>query len=275
LSAALSDQKAFGGKLGRTLVELGYVAEDDLMSALAEQLGLDIVDLDEVQIDDAAVSALDVNACERYGVYPIKLDLQQSLMWIATAEPDHATLQEVAQITQLTLEPVLAPMSQIERALRRAYYGDRPGDAVKQRKGEPLLSIPQDSGLPREKAVEKLPSSAGPLLRDPDAPISEPQNVPPRPQFALPSDTGEHEVVEIEATPIEQDEEKAPSEPDLHAIEPEAGEPDPIEELQLIVLRIEKLVSAQGRAFRALVEILQEKGVVRRGELGARTTKKQ
>jgi hypothetical protein len=45
-----------------------------------------------------------------------------------------------------------------------------------------------------------------------------------------------------------------------------------VQELRTLVVRLEKTVEAQSRAFRALVDLLQDKGVVRRGELGHRTT---
>ena len=73
LIAALSDQRAFGGKLGRTLVDLGYASEDQLMRALSTQLGLDVVDLDGIEVSDDALSALPVDACERYGVFPVRV----------------------------------------------------------------------------------------------------------------------------------------------------------------------------------------------------------
>jgi hypothetical protein len=49
---------------------------------------------------------------------------------------------------------------------------------------------------------------------------------------------------------------------------------DGIQELKKLIIRLERTVNAQARAFRALVDLLQDKGVVRRGELGARTSKK-
>src|SRR5436309_1889142 len=56
-------------------------------------------------------------------------------------------------------------------------------------------------------------------------------------------------------------------------LEPDSARTDAIAELRTLLVRLEKQLSAQGRAFRALVEILQEKGIVRRGELGTQTTK--
>ena len=121
LIAALSDQRAFGGKLGRTLVDLGYVNEDQLVRALAEQLGLDTVDLDAIKVSDEALSCLSVDACERYGVFPLRVDNEERVLWVATAEPDRQTLQEVASISQYTIEPVLSSMSSIDRAVRSHY----------------------------------------------------------------------------------------------------------------------------------------------------------
>src|SRR5919109_4786718 len=145
LIAALSDQRAFGGKLGRTLVDLGYVTEEQLVQALAAQLGLDSIDLAGADVAPEALSTLPVDACERYGVFPVRVDPKQRILWISTAEPDRDTLLEVAQIAQHTLEPILCTMSGIDRAVRRYYYGDKAG-APGPRLGEPLRSIPGDGG---------------------------------------------------------------------------------------------------------------------------------
>ena len=216
LLAALSDQRAFGGKLGRTLVDLGYVTEDQLVRALSEQLALDTVDLDTADVHEQALRCLPVDVCERYGVFPVRVDGRQRILWVATAEPDRETLQEVAQIAQHTLEPMLASMSSIDRAVRRHYFGEAAGARATIRLGEPLSAIPGDA---------PPPASA------PDA-------------YAMGS------------------------------IAPAGGAQDAVQELRTLIIRLEKTVEAQSRAFRALIDLLQDKGVVRRGELGQRTRKR-
>jgi type IV pilus assembly protein PilB len=211
LIAALSDQRAFGGKLGRTLVDLGYVSEEQLVQALATQLGLETIDLAQAEIAPDALSALPVDACERYGVFPVRVDPERRILWLATAEPDQGTLQEVARIAQHTLEPILCTMSSIDRAVRQYYFGDQ---AQAGRLGEPLRSIP---GITQRNGDGEL--AAG-------------------------------------------------------AVAPAAAQGDAIAELRILLVRLEKQINSQGRAFRALVEILQDKGLVRRGELGTQTTKK-
>jgi len=47
-----------------------------------------------------------------------------------------------------------------------------------------------------------------------------------------------------------------------------------VEELKTLIVRLERTVNAQSRAFRALIDLLQDKGVVRRGELGQRASRK-
>lgn len=232
LIAALSDQRAFGGKLGRTLVDLGYVSEDQLVRALSEQLGLDTVDLDGAEVTAEALSALPVDACERYGVFPVRVDKKQRVLWIATAEPDRQTLQEVAQLAQFTLEPMLSSMSAIDRAVRHYYFGEKAGP--RHRLGEPLRTIPSDIPL------------AAPAPRSVANPSAE-EDVP-------------EAMVEPEHA--------------IGTIAPGGGTQDVIAELKKLIIRLEKTVNGQSRAFRALVDLLQDKGVVRRGELGQRTSKK-
>jgi type IV pilus assembly protein PilB len=243
LAGALSDQRAFGGKLGRTLVDLGYVSEDELVKALAEQLDLDTVDLDTVEIEVEALSCLPVDACERYGVFPIRVDAVSRVLWVATAEPDRQTLQEVAGVARQTLSPMLASMSSIDRAIRRYYFGEKVGP--KHRLGEPLLSIPGDTPLV--------------AMRRP-APVLAPATV------AIPPPMLEDEVPEAV---VEPDPQRA-----IGSVPPPGENQDAMQELKTILIRLEKNVNAQARAFRALVDLLQDKGIVRRGELGARTSKK-
>src|SRR2546428_7302139 len=111
LLAELSDQRAFGGKLGRTLVDLGYVTEEQLVHALATQLGLDTIDLTQAQIAPDALSTLPVDACERYGVFPVRVDPQRRVLWLAPAGPDQGTPPGGGQIAPHTPGPVLWPES--------------------------------------------------------------------------------------------------------------------------------------------------------------------
>ena len=55
---ALTFQKSKGGALGRILIDLGYIKETDLNTALAAQRGYEFVSLDGVKIDAAAIAEM-------------------------------------------------------------------------------------------------------------------------------------------------------------------------------------------------------------------------
>ena len=220
LIAALADQRAFGGKLGRTLVDLGYVTEEQLVQALATQLGLTTVDLQEVEPSPQALACLPVDACERYGVFPIRVDSAQRLLWVATAEPEREPLGEVARIARHTLEPVLCTMSSIDRAIKRFYRSEGAGP-------QSPLAEPSRDTVPVEGPWEEAEAD----LVDSSELASG--------SVAMPEGTGSES-----------------------------------EDVRTILLRLEKTVVAQGKSFRALVELLQEKGLLRRGELGTRASRK-
>src|SRR3989442_11534387 len=122
LIAALSDQRAFGGKLGRTLVDLGYVTEEQLVHALATQLGLDTIDLTQAEIAPDALSTLPFDACERYGVFPVRVDPERRVPLPPTGEPGHGTPPEGAQNAPHTPQPPPFPISSIPHTGRRPHF---------------------------------------------------------------------------------------------------------------------------------------------------------
>jgi MSHA biogenesis protein MshE len=66
LKSALTEQKESGRKLGRILVERGYIEEDRFLGFLSEQFGIPFVDLREVHFDPELVSLLPETYARRY-----------------------------------------------------------------------------------------------------------------------------------------------------------------------------------------------------------------
>jgi len=58
LKQALSEQRVSGRKLGSTLVELGFVTEMELLEFLSQQLGVPLVDINELRLDTNVVRLL-------------------------------------------------------------------------------------------------------------------------------------------------------------------------------------------------------------------------
>lgn len=66
LSAALEEQKKSGHKLGRVLIENGYVKEDDVLNLLSRQLNVPYVDLSGFQFKADVVKKLPETAARRF-----------------------------------------------------------------------------------------------------------------------------------------------------------------------------------------------------------------
>ncbi len=94
------DQAAHTGRsLGRVLIELGYVTEAGLVSILAEQLGLEFVDLDEVQLDTSAISIVPEATAKRHNCIPVRFEDEGRLV-LAMADPANVVaVDDVRAIT--------------------------------------------------------------------------------------------------------------------------------------------------------------------------------
>ena len=125
LKAALAEQRKWGGKLGRTLVEMGFVDETSMAAALSRQLNLPLVDLDAAKLPQDVTVWLRVDVAERYGVFPLGGDARQKTLQVATSDPTNfEALQELAFHTGMKIQVSICGSSAIDRAIRKHYYGE-------------------------------------------------------------------------------------------------------------------------------------------------------
>ncbi|MBW0149334.1 GspE/PulE family protein [Marinobacter arenosus] len=85
LMMALREQKHTGRKLGRTLIELGYVDEDNLLNILSRQLEVPFVQLRHYQFDSALVKKLPEAMARRFR--SIVLAEQNGELLVGMADP--------------------------------------------------------------------------------------------------------------------------------------------------------------------------------------------
>jgi type II secretion system (T2SS) protein E len=86
LELALIDQEQHRRRLGEILVDFGWVTGDALAHALAEQYGLDFVDLTTTEPDPDAVALLDGEVAESVQALPMSLD-DDGVLLVAIADP--------------------------------------------------------------------------------------------------------------------------------------------------------------------------------------------
>lgn len=186
LESALADQRQWGGHLGKLLVDLGFVTESVITRALAHQLGLAAVDLSDGSLPAGATGLLPVHLCEQFGVMP--LGLVDGTLRIATSDPtDQEALREVALHTGLKPSPVVAGATDIERAIRRHYYGE----------GAEAAPSPTGSGEAGPDAPRAGEPPSGPAAGEPLAVDSLPERIQKLENLTAKQSRALHALIEL------------------------------------------------------------------------------
>src|SRR5277367_1863793 len=122
LERALELQKERGDKIGKTLVDMGFIAMRDVLAALAEQLELPLVSIDSPPYVSAETEALSPRFLRQFRCLP--MSREDHTITLAMADPlDVETIAAVRHCTGLKISTVLAPEQEIVDAIDK-YYGE-------------------------------------------------------------------------------------------------------------------------------------------------------
>ena len=125
LAAAVAEQRRTGDLLGATLVRLGIIDEQVLLNHLHGQLGLPIVDLNQVVADEQALAMIKEEVARKYLVLPIEIERRSTLV-VAMADPlNVAALEDLRFHSGMFIRPVLSLPSSILQSVERYYHLDR------------------------------------------------------------------------------------------------------------------------------------------------------
>ncbi len=122
LERALELQKERGDKIGKTLVDMGFIAMRDVLSALAEQWSVPLVTIEGPPAVSPETEALSPRFLRQFRCLP--LSREDHTITLAMADPlDVETIAQVKFCTGLKVNSVLAAEQEILDAIDR-YYGD-------------------------------------------------------------------------------------------------------------------------------------------------------
>lgn len=122
LERALELQQDRGEKLGKILVDAGFAASRDVLSALSDQLHVPVVAIDGPPPASPETEKLSPRFLRQFRCMPVALN--DSTLTLAMADPlDFETLSAVRSFTGLRIVPVLAPEQEIVDAIDK-YYGE-------------------------------------------------------------------------------------------------------------------------------------------------------
>ncbi len=121
LNQALRYQSEKGVYFGKALIELGLIAEIDLMQFLAEQMDIPFVKLDDISIEKEIIRLIPEELARDYQIIPLfKIGEQLS---VATSDPLNVeNIDSISKHTGMELDIVLATETDISYAVE-VYYG--------------------------------------------------------------------------------------------------------------------------------------------------------
>ncbi|MDP9170258.1 MAG: Flp pilus assembly complex ATPase component TadA [Acidobacteriota bacterium] len=131
LERALELQRERGDKLGKILVDMGYLAQRDLLSALSQQLGLSIAQL-AAPPSAPEIEGMSPRFLRQSLIFPIAVSEDGGTLTLAMADPlDFETINAVQGFSKLEVLPQLATEQEILDAIDRYYTeGDRQSAAA-------------------------------------------------------------------------------------------------------------------------------------------------
>ena len=120
LSAALAEQKKSGRKLGRVLIDHGYVQEDALLKLLSEQLDMPYIDLGTFELNPSVVQRLPETFARRYRALVLK-ETPTGLL-VGMGDPtDIFAFDELARVLKRPLTLAVVKESDLLHAIDQMY----------------------------------------------------------------------------------------------------------------------------------------------------------
>lgn len=121
INEALSIQKENGAVLGTILVELDYASQLDVLEALAAQAGMDVVDIDHVELQPDVIARASASVTQIYRIIPYAFE--DNTLHVAMADPlNVSALDDLKFMLQCNVKGAVADPDAIDRAIEK-YYG--------------------------------------------------------------------------------------------------------------------------------------------------------
>ncbi len=135
LNKALEVQKRYGGrKIGKILVDLGYITQKKLYETLEKQLNVKFIDLSNAVIPKELASVLPNSIARKHNVVPVSCD--NDSISIAMVDPlNFVAIDEVRMATKRKVIPMLAENDPIRRAITDIYGSETAEKALKELRG--------------------------------------------------------------------------------------------------------------------------------------------
>jgi type IV pilus assembly protein PilB len=120
LKQALEHQKTNGGRLGNSLVKLGFLSDDEVTAVLSRQYGVPSINLAYFEVDQNVIKLIPMETATKYQVLP--LSRVGSSLTLAMVDPTNVfAMDDIKFMTGFNIEPVVASETAILEAIKKHY----------------------------------------------------------------------------------------------------------------------------------------------------------
>ncbi|TMI84906.1 MAG: type II secretion system protein GspE [Bacillati bacterium ANGP1] len=165
LKQATDIQRQSNARLGRILVEMGAITEQQLSQGLAEQWGLRFTDLADTVVESEVARLIPSYLARRHGV--VAIGRERNRLVVAMSDPlNVVAIDDIRLLTGLEVEVVIASSADINRTQSLVYGGGGDIDDILTRSpgSEPEIS---DGDRVEEVSIENLRTAVeeAPIIR--------------------------------------------------------------------------------------------------------------
>src|SRR5438093_10576564 len=120
LKKALDHQRRSGGRLGNSLVKLGFLSDDEVTAVLSRQYGVPSINLSYFEVDSTVTKLIPMETASKYQILP--LSRVGSSLTVAMVDPTNVfAMDDIKFMTGFNIEPVVASESAITEAIKKHY----------------------------------------------------------------------------------------------------------------------------------------------------------
>lgn len=139
LQQALDEQRYTGKLLGRAIVELGFVREEEVLKTLGVQAGMEYVDLKKLVISNEVLQKVPPSIAKIYKVIPVKFE--NNTLTIAMNDPLNVNIpDDLRFMLECPVKCVIATENDILETIQK-YYGES-GESINELLREIEKKIP-------------------------------------------------------------------------------------------------------------------------------------
>lgn len=160
LQTALSEQKKLGRKLGRTLIELGFINEDKLLDFLAQQLQIPVVDLKLYKLEAKTVQMLPETTARRFRA--VVIDASKPTILIGMSDPtDIYAYDEITRVLKKQIRLAVVREGDVLQTINMMY---RKTDEISNL-AEELQDEIEESGYDLEQMMRSEELTDAPVVK--------------------------------------------------------------------------------------------------------------